>query len=110
MPDSTATENFKFAVFRSLDAAEREATRRDERIAQLEKLVAHDAGAREGLGFTAERLQALESARIEPERLRRLEEKVTQLSVRSGMLGAVGGAIAGAALEAAFKFLLARAG
>lgn len=110
MPNSTAVENFQVHVFRSLDAAAREAERRDKRIEELERIVAHEAGAREASPVTPARILALELAKVEPERLRVLEDKVTRLDVRSGIIGAAGGVLAGAALPALIRFLFAHHG
>lgn len=97
MANSTAAENFQVSVFRSLDAAAREASLRDARISALETALARAAGVAEGAGLT-------------PERIRTIEEKVTRLDVRSGMIGAAGGLIAGVALQAAIRFLFAQHG
>ena len=93
MPESSGAENFKVMLFRSLDTAAREAEKRDKRILDLEAAVNRAIGAA--------------AAESNPERMRVLEEKVTRLDVRSGMIGAAGGAIAGATLPAVFRFLFA---
>lgn len=110
MPNSTAVENFQVMVFRSLDAAARESAAQAERLRQVEVIVARDSGARDASAIAPSRIAALELAAIAPERMRLLEEKVTRLDVRSGIIGAAGGALAGAALEAAVRFFFASHG
>jgi hypothetical protein len=108
MPESTASETFKVAVFRSLDASAREFEALRNKVDELRLEQARDSVKISSAGQDGERIRLLEHAKVEPERLRTLEDKVTRLDVRSGIIGALGGAIAGAALPPLFRFLFAR--
>jgi hypothetical protein len=108
MPESTAAENFKVAVFRSLDASAREYEALRNRVDELRLEQARNSVKISSAGQDGERIRVLEHAKVEPERLRTLEDKVTRLDVRSGIIGALGGAIAGAALPPLFRFIFAR--
>jgi hypothetical protein len=108
MPESTAAENFKVAVFRSLDASARDFEALRNKVDELRLEQAKDSVKISTAGQDGERIRVLEHAKVEPERLRNLEEKVTRLDVRSGIIGALGGALAGAALPPLFRFLFAR--
>jgi hypothetical protein len=110
VPNSTAAETFQVAVFRSLDAAAREVTATQERLRQIEIIVARDSGARDASAIAPARITALELAAIAPERMRALETKVTRLEVRSAMIGGAGGVIAAAVIEIAIRFLFAKHG
>jgi hypothetical protein len=110
MPNSTAAETFQVAVFRSLDAAARDALADRERLRQIEIIIARDSGARDASAIAPARIAALELAKIEPERMRTLEDKVTRLDVRSGMIGAGGGIVAAAVIEIAIRFFFAHHG
>jgi hypothetical protein len=108
VPNSTAVEQFQTMTLRAFDALERENRGRDERIRQVEIIVARDSGARDASAIAPARIAALEAAVIAPERMRMLEEKVTRLDVRSGIIGAAAGMIGSAAAMAAIHFLFSR--
>jgi hypothetical protein len=104
----SAAETFKVALFRSLDASAREFEALRAKVDDLRLGQARDSVKLESAGADAERIRALELAKVEPSRLRSLEEKVTRLDVRSGIIGALGGTLAGAALPPLLRFLFAR--
>lgn len=108
MPSSTAVQQFQALVLRAFDTLSSENEKRDERIRELELSLAHAGGVREAEGRLPERLQALELAKVEPVRFRALEDKVTRLDIRSGMIGAAAGTIAGVAIPYILKYLFAR--
>lgn len=95
-------------VLRAFDALNAENKARDERTRQIELIVARDSGARDASAIAPARIAALELAKVEPERLRLLEEKVTRLDVRSGIIGAAAGMLGSAAAMAIIHYLFAR--
>lgn len=107
MPDSTAAHDFKLSVLRAFDAASREAAEDRERVRKIELALERTAGAAEASAITPKRIAELEAAAIAPERMRELETKVTQLQVRSGIIGAIAGIIATGVVQAALKWLFA---
>jgi hypothetical protein len=95
-------------VLRAFDALNTENKARDERTRQIELIVARDSGARDASAIAPARIAALELAKIEPERMRGLEEKVTRLVVISGIIGAAAGMVGSAAALTVIHFLFAR--
>jgi|SRR5580692_4680671 hypothetical protein len=113
MPDSTAAADFKMHVLRAFDAASREAEKRDERIRILEEKHAAAAGARQVEASPTSillRVVALETSKIDPDRIRELEDKVTRLIVRSGMIGAAAGVVATIVGQIVIRLFFARVG
>lgn len=106
--DSTAVENFRVMMFRALDAAAREYTELARKVDELRLAQAKDSVIITNAGVDAERVRKLEAAAITPERMRALEEKVTRLDVRSGIIGAAAGMIGSAAAMAIIHYLFAR--
>lgn len=102
--DSTAVENFKVMVFRSLDAAAREYTELARKVDELRLAQAKDSVIITNAGIDAERIRKLEAAAIQPERMRDLEQKVTRLEVRSAIIGAITGGAAAILIPLAVKF------
>jgi len=95
-------------VLRAFDALNTENKARDERLRQIDIIIARDAGARDASAIAPARIVALELAKIEPERMRGLEEKVTRLVVISGIIGAAAGMLGSAAALTVIHFLFAR--
>jgi hypothetical protein len=87
---------FEDAVYRSLEAAATDFRALSTKVHELALVAAHDRGVREA-----------EAEVGAPERLRVLEDKVTRLDVRSGLIGAGAGAGGAVALQLLVKFLFA---
>src|ERR1700727_1673279 len=102
--DSTAVENFKVMVFRSLDAASRDFAELSRKVDELRLAQAKDSVIITNAGVEAERVRKLEAAAIDPERVRDLETKVTRLEVRSAIIGAITGGAAAILIPLAVKF------
>jgi hypothetical protein len=113
MPESTAVEGFRLQVLRAFDAADREARARDDRLRTVEQQLAAAAGARQVEASPTAillRVVALETSKIEPDRIRELEDKVTRLIVRSGMIGAAAGIVATIVGQIVIRLVFAHAG
>jgi hypothetical protein len=109
MPDSTAVGDFKMHVLRAFDAAGREAERRDERLRTVELKLERATGEASPVSILV-RVVALETSKIDPERIRAIEEKITRLIVRSGMIGAAAGVVATAIGQVLIRYVFAHVG
>lgn len=110
MPDSTAAETFKMAVFRAMDAAATEMRELSRKVDAVTAEQAHAKGAASAVAGDSERIRQLELAKIDPARMRDLEQKVTRLDVRSGIIGAGAGLVGGAIVQAAMRYLISHLG
>ncbi len=91
-------------VFRSLDAAARDFAALALKVDELRLEQAKDSVKISSAGADAERIRKLEVAMVSPERMRALEEKVTQLQARAAIIGALTGAAAGILIPLAVKY------